>query len=194
MSTHHPHYHLDPTGLHRGDPVDPDIDLHDPSQRSELSAHPWTLPVIAAGGVVGASARHGLELLWPPSDPTAVPWATFATNVAGCLLLGVVMVAVTEAGQRHPLWRPFLGVGILGGFTTFSTYAVQVQQGIQAEASGLALGYLFGTLAASLVAVAAGTVAARTLLRALGSHRPPPPLAGSPARRQAQGHGDGANR
>jgi CrcB protein len=192
MSTHHAD-HLYPTGLHRGDPVDPDIDLHDPDQRSELAAHPWTLAVIGAGGVVGASARYGLELLWPPPDPTDVPWATFAANVTGCLVLGVVMVAVTEAGQRHPLWRPFLGVGIVGGYTTFSTYAVQVQQGIQAEASGLAVGYLFGTLAAALVAVTAGTMAARTLLRGLGRHRPPPPFAGSPAQRDTQDE-DGTNR
>jgi CrcB protein len=194
MSMHHSHHHLDPTGLHRGDPVDPDIDLHDANQRSELSAHPWALPVIAAGGMVGASVRYGLERLWPPSDPTAVPWATFAANVSGCLLLGVVMVLVTEAGQRHPLWRPFLGVGILGGFTTFSTYAVQVQQGIQVQASRMALGYMFGTLAAALVAVTAGAMAARALLRGLGSRLPPPPMAGPTARRQAQGGGDGANR
>jgi fluoride exporter len=185
--------HLDPTGLHRGDPVDPDIDLHDPEQRSELSAHPWTLTVIGAGGVLGASARYALELTWP-TDPSTVPWATFVANVSGCLLLGVVMVAVTEAGQRHPLWRPFVGVGILGGYTTFSTYAVQVQEAVRAEASLIALSYLFGTVAAALVAVTVGTVAARSLLKAVGSHQPPPALPASPAERKAHRDDGGGDR
>ena len=140
-----PFRRLDPAGAHRGDPVDPDIDLHDPSQRSELSAHPWTLVVIAVGGSLGAGARHALELLWP-TDVGGVPWATFLANVTGCLLIGVAMVAVIEAGQRHPLWRPFLGVGVLGGYTTFATYAVQVQQAIHGSELGLALAYLFSGL------------------------------------------------
>jgi fluoride exporter len=169
----------DRTGIDREVPVDPDFDRHDPGQRSELSRHPWTLPVIGTGGMVGASARYELELVWP-YGPTDVPWATLATNVIGCLLLGIVMVAVTESGQRHPLWRPFFGAGVLGGYTTFSTYAVQVQQAIQDEAPTLALTYLFGTLAAAMVAVTSGTLAARTLLRATGNHRPPAPLTESP--------------
>jgi CrcB protein len=168
-----PHPHLDPTGLHRGDPVDPDVDLHDADQRSELIGHPLALPAIAAGGALGASARYGLELAWPHA-PGELPWATFTTNASGCLLLGVVMVVVTEVGRRHPLWRPFLGVGVLGGFTTFSTYAVQAQQAITHEASALALAYLFGTLAAALAAVTLGTVAARTVLGHFDGRRPPP--------------------
>jgi len=162
--------HLDPTGEHRAEPVDPDIDLHDPGQRSELSSHPWTLPVIGAGGALGASARYGLELAWPHA-PTQVPWATLFANVTGCLLLGIVMVAVTEAGQRHPLWRPFLGVGILGGYTTFSTYAVQVQQAIQYQHPTLALGYLVTTLAAALLAVIVGALVTRWLLAARARRR-----------------------
>ncbi|WP_261988702.1 fluoride efflux transporter FluC, partial [Streptomyces sp. wa22] len=52
------------------------------------------------------------------------PWAVFAVNVTGCALIGVLMVLLAERGTvTHPLVRPFLGVGVLGGFTTFSTYA-----------------------------------------------------------------------
>ena len=153
-----------------GGEVDPDVDLHDPDQRSELATHPWTLPAIAAGGMVGSSARYALEQAWPQHG-VGVPWATLVTNVSGCLLIGVTMVAVTERGRRHPLWRPFLGVGILGGYTTFSTYAVQVQQAIQKGEALLALGYLVGTVAAALVAVAAGTFGARAVFEALGDRR-----------------------
>ena len=160
-------------GPRPAEPVDPKVDLHDPAQRRELTAHPWTLPLIAAGGMIGASARYALELLWPPSI-TAVPYATLVTNLSGCLLVGVVMVAVTETGQRHPLWRPFLAVGILGGYTTFSTYTVQVQQAVDAADPRLALGYLAGTVAGALLAVTIGTITTRALLRPNGRHRPTP--------------------
>ena len=150
-----PHSAEDPTAA-----VDPDIDLHDPAQRAELSAHPAILPVIGVGAMVGAGARYALELAWPP-ESGGVPWATVVTNLSGCLLIGVVMVVVVESQPRHPLWRPFLGVGVLGGYTTFSTYTVQVQQAIQRHDAVLALAYLCGTMAAALLAVTVGTIAAR---------------------------------
>ncbi len=166
-----PKPYRDPPGSARNEPIDPDVDLHDPGQRSELTAHPWVLPVIATGGALGATGRYALEQLWPHA-PGSMPWATFLANVSGCLLLGVVMVVVTEAGRRHPLWRPFFGVGVLGGYTTFSTYIVQVHQATQAQAPALALAYLFGTLAAAIAAVAAGSAAARRVFAGTGRHGP----------------------
>jgi len=112
--------------------------------------------------MAGASARHGLELAWPAGS-TGFPWATFATNVSGCLLLGVLMVVVVEHGAGHPLLRPFLGVGVLGGFTTFSTYAVQGTVLVQAGRPVVALMYLFGTLAAALAAIGLGILCTRSL-------------------------------
>lgn len=150
-----------PHDTQRG-PVDPDIDLSEPAQAREWTAHRWTLPTIALGGAVGASARHGLELAWPPT-PGDVPWATLVTNVSGCALLGVLMVLVVEHGVGHPLVRPFLGVGVLGGFTTFSTYTVQTTSLVELGHPGIALAYLFGTLLLALAAVTAGVVAARVL-------------------------------
>ena len=113
------------------------------------------LPTIAVGGMLGASARHGLELAWPV-HAGEFPWATFVTNVGGCALIGLLMVYVVELGAGHPLLRPFVGVGVLGGFTTFSTYAVQTTDLMDAREPALALVYLFGTVAAALVAVLAG--------------------------------------
>ncbi len=147
------------------DPVDPDADLHAPSQRREWSRHRWVLPVIALGGMLGASARHGLELLWPP-PVEGFPWATFATNVSGCLLIGLLMVYVVEVGGAHPLLRPFLGVGVLGGYTTFSTYAVQTGMLLRSEHGVLGLAYLLGTLVAAMMGVVLGVVLARTARRA----------------------------
>jgi CrcB protein len=142
-------------------PTDPDVDLRSPSQRFELRRAPWAvLSVISAGGIVGACARHGLALAWP-HRAGEFPWATLATNVSGCLLIGVLMVLITEVWSAHRLLRPFLGVGILGGYTTFSTYAVDVQQMVAAGAVRAALAYLAGTLAAALAAVYAGIVVTR---------------------------------
>jgi CrcB protein len=142
-------------------PTDPDVDLRKPWQRLELRRAPWAvLSVISAGGVLGACARHALALAWP-HRPGQFPWATLVTNVSGCLLIGVLMVLITEVWSAHRLLRPFLGVGILGGYTTFSTYAVDIQQMVAAGAARAALGYLAGTLAAALTAVYVGITITR---------------------------------
>lgn len=143
--------------------VDPDVDLADPGQVEEWQRHPLVLPAIAVGGMLGASARHGADLLWPASAGE-LPWGTLGVNAAGCLLIGVLMVLVAEAGRAHPLWRPFAGVGVLGGFTTFSTYAVETDGLLREGNPGLALVYLAGTLVLALAAVTVGLVTTRTVL------------------------------
>ena len=91
---------------------------------SALRRAPWAvLGAIAAGGALGALGRYGLAVAWP-HRPGRFPWATFVTNVSGCLLIGVLMVLVVEVWSAHRLLRPFLGVGVLGGYTTFSTFAL----------------------------------------------------------------------
>lgn len=143
--------------------VDPDVDLHVPADRQELAAHPAAvLGAIAAGGVLGALARAAVQAAFP-HHPTGFPWATFGINVTGSLLIGVLM-AVIGARTTGPLVRPFLGVGLLGGFTTFSAYAVDVQRAVAAGAAGVALAYLAATVVGALLAVWAGDAAAARLL------------------------------
>lgn len=142
-------------------PTDPDVDLRVPGQRAELRQGTASLlAAVAAGGIVGGLARHGLTVAWP-NPPQGFPWAIFAVNVSGCLLIGVLMVLVTEVWQAHRLVRPFLGTGVLGGYTTFSTYAVQVQQAVAVGAVRTGMLYLAGTLVAALAAVWAGMMLAR---------------------------------
>ncbi|MFJ5230055.1 CrcB family protein [Kitasatospora sp. NPDC088391] len=121
---------------------------------------------VAAGGVLGACARYGAGLLWPtPAD--AFPWTTLLVNTVGCGLIGVVLVLLTEGPrQPHPLLRPFLATGILGGFTTFSTYAVDARQLFDHGLPGTGLLYLGGTLLAALGAVWATAGATRAVLLA----------------------------
>ncbi|MFF4618443.1 fluoride efflux transporter CrcB [Nonomuraea jabiensis] len=134
-------------------PIDPDVDLHIPAQRAEL--HWPVLAAIAAGGALGALARFGLQSALP-SGPADFPWATFLVNVSGCLLIGVLMVVITEVRPAHRLVRPFLGVGVLGGYTTFSTYAVDIQRAVATGAPLTGLVYLAATLVAALAGVVAG--------------------------------------
>jgi CrcB protein len=116
------------------------------------------LTAVAAGGVLGALARYGTgELL--RQHPGGFPLATFGINVAGCLAIGVLM-GLTEDRIVHRLVRPFVGTGVLGGFTTFSTYAVE-SRGLFADQPVTALLYLFGTLLAAVLAAWAGTALAR---------------------------------
>ena len=127
---------------------------------------PWSvLAAISAGGVLGALGRYGLATAWP-HRPGRFPWATFVTNVSGCLLIGVLMVLITEVWAAHRLLRPFLGVGVLGGYTTFSTYSVDIQQLVAAGAARAALAYLAGTLVAALAAGYAGIALTRLATRA----------------------------
>ncbi|MEV8267438.1 CrcB family protein [Microbacterium sp. NPDC076911] len=81
------------------------------------------LGLVILGGAVGVLARAAVIL--PLADAPAVPWATFAVNVAGSLLLGFV---VGVLGDEFPRWRAFLGTGVLGGFTTYSAFAVHSVQ------------------------------------------------------------------
>src|SRR3954468_21827042 len=100
-------------------PIDPDVDRTDPAQPAELDVHPLRLlGVIALGGVLGSEVRYALTVELPDAG-RGVPWTTFAVNVIGCLAIGVLMVAVGRWETRRSLLRPFAGVGVLGGFTTF---------------------------------------------------------------------------
>ena len=121
------------------------------------------LGVIALGGAIGALARYGLaEAI--PHRAGAFPWATFLTNVIGCLLIGVLLVVIIEARTVHPLSRPFLGTGVLGGFTTFSTFSVETERLI-GDRPLTAVAYFFGTVAVALLAVQTGVVVTRRLTR-----------------------------
>ncbi|SDS92526.1 fluoride efflux transporter FluC [Actinoplanes derwentensis] len=135
------------------------------------------LAVVAAGGVLGACARYGATLIWP-ATPGAFPWTTFGINVSGCALMGVLMVLITERFTVHPLVRPLLGTGVLGGYTTFSTYAVDAQHLVDTGHPGIALFYLVATLSAALLAVW-GAAALTRYVVAVARVVPPSPEAGA---------------
>jgi CrcB protein len=136
-----------------GFPVDPDVtrDLDLPPPR----VHRDAVAAVAVGGALGALARWGVaEAI--PHDSGRFPWDTLLTNVAGCFLIGVLMVLVIEVLPDRRLVRPFFVTGILSGFTTFSTYTLDIRTLLAAGRPALAAAYLGGTLLLGLLAVVAG--------------------------------------
>ncbi len=115
---------------------------------------------IAAGGALGTLARYGTDRALV-ADPAGFPWATFTVNVVGSLLVGLIVTLVVERWPPTRYVRPFAAIGFCGGFTTFSTLAVEVAQRSQHGRIGLAAGYLVASLVAGVAAAVLGMALAR---------------------------------
>jgi CrcB protein len=112
---------------------------------------------VAVGGALGALARYGVDRAIERRTFTLFPWSTFAINVSGCFLIGLVVAALVD---RHhaPGWvRALLVVGVLGGYTTFSTFAQETLDLLDARDVALGVAYAVGSIALGVVAVLAGT-------------------------------------
>ena len=109
----------------------------------------------AVGGALGALARWGLATALP-SSPGGWPWATLLVNLTGCLLLGVLLGAVFARFPGRAWLRPLLGTGVCGGYTTYSTFAVDVVRLVDDGAAGIAAGYVLASVAGGLLATAVG--------------------------------------
>jgi fluoride exporter len=127
------------------------------------------LAVIAVGGAIGSLGRWGLTQVFPHASD-GFPWATFLANVSGCFLLGLLMVFVLDVWLPNRYVRPFAGVGLLGGYTTFSTYMLDARGLLVGGHAGLAGVYLLASWAAGLAAVWLALTGARVAL-AVGRRR-----------------------
>ncbi|MFJ3922621.1 fluoride efflux transporter CrcB [Streptomyces sp. NPDC090022] len=142
-----------PSSRLAGEPAVPDVDLSAGGRRRDLARELVpVVAVVALGGAIGASARYGASLIWP-TVAGGFPWTTLAVNAVGCAVIGVFMVVITDLWSAHRLVRPFFGTGVLGGFTTFSTYAVDIQKLAVGGQARTGLAYLVLTVVAALVAV-----------------------------------------
>lgn len=171
------------TGATQAD-VDPDLEptatddhasaavggLFATAQRPQADVEWLVLAVISVGGVAGALARYGLTEAFPDAT-VGFAWTTFGINVSGCLLIGVLMVLLSDVWPTWRLLRPLVGTGVLGGYTTFSTYILDAQQLLAAGAARTALTYLAGTVLAALAAVYAGITLTRCAVRRIHHHR-----------------------
>jgi fluoride exporter len=109
----------------------------------------------ALGGALGSLARWTIAQALPRSSGNW-PWATLTVNLAGCLLIGVLLAVLAARRPDDEHLRTFLGTGVLGGFTTFSAFAVEVADLLRAGAPVIAAGYVAVSVIGGLIAVAVG--------------------------------------
>jgi CrcB protein len=109
----------------------------------------------AVGAALGALARWGVAETLPRSSGEW-PWATLVVNLTGCLLIGVLLAVLGVRRPDDEHLRTFLGAGVLGGFTTFSAFAVEVADLLRAGAPAVAAAYAAVSVLGGLLAVAAG--------------------------------------
>ena len=130
----------------------------------ERAAHltPHLIALVVLGGIGGTATRDLIER--GVGDTDGFPWATFAINVSGALVLAVLVEALalrgSDVGHRRR-WRLLLGTGFLGGYTTYSTFGVEADTLLRDGRPGLALTYAFATVVAGLVVSLIGIRAAR---------------------------------
>jgi CrcB protein len=150
-------------------PVDPDLrpddpgepsSTHHPTVHARRSRQAGVLAAIAAGGFIGTLGRYEMGLAWKP-HPGGVPWATFTVNTSGAFLLGLVLTMLLERLGPTRYVRPFLCVGVLGAWTTMSTFAVESDLLLKADHVVTALGYTGATVVTGLLAAWLGMVLAR---------------------------------
>ena len=124
---------------------------------------------IALGGAIGTLGRYGLFVAFP-TKVEQFPWTTLVINLGGSLVLGVVQHIALQIRPLSRLLRPFLVIGVLGGFTTFSTVAVEIVQRTQHHPSIAAL-YLAASVVGGPLAILAGGAGSRAGLSLVGARR-----------------------
>lgn len=120
--------------------------------------------IVAIGGGIGAALRYGVNIGSPRIFGGDYPWHTLIVNVVGCFVMGVLtelMALKLNVGQE---WRLFLTTGILGGFTTFSAFALDFALMAERREFLAAGGYVVASVVLAIVALFLGLAAVRTIL------------------------------
>jgi CrcB protein len=120
---------------------------------------------LGCGGVVGAVARYAVSLAWPIKTGQ-FPWNTFFVNITGSAILGFLLILLIEQFPRGRLVRPFIGTGIIGAYTTFSTLEVEALLLFRSHDSMIGVSYVVASVFAGLFAVWMGMRGARLTIRA----------------------------
>ena len=116
---------------------------------------------ISLGAALGANARYWVTVLAAARWGTRFPYGTLFANVSGSFLIGIVMVVALSRFDHNELFRLFLVTGLLGGYTTFSSFSYEVLALIEASRLPSALAYALGSVATSLLGVLLGAAVAR---------------------------------
>ena len=115
------------------------------------------------GGALGSGARFLVYVTLMPLLGLAFPWATITVNIVGSFLMGAVVEASSSLLDGSALWRTFLATGVLGGFTTFSAFSLDVFELFERRQPVLALVYVAASVVISIVALAGGFTLVRSL-------------------------------
>jgi CrcB protein len=125
----------------------------------------WNLLLVAGGGATGAVMRYLLGAQAIRALGTGWPYGTLIANVLGGFLMGTLAgVLALRGGADQERWRLLLGVGVLGGFTTFSAYSLEVALMIERREWTSAAAYSLGSVVLSVAALFAGLMLTRRLL------------------------------
>lgn len=125
------------------------------------------LLLAAAGGALGAAARHGVgvTVMRLAGPMMTLPWATLIVNIVGSFLMGVLIETLAQRYTGTPELRTFLATGILGGFTTFSTFSLDTIALINGKHHALAAVYVASSVSLSIFALAIGLMLTRQILQ-----------------------------
>jgi fluoride exporter len=118
---------------------------------------------VALGGAVGSALRFGVNLTAPQLLGTGFPWATFIVNILGSFVMGLLSAVLIEKFSDQPDLRLFITTGVLGGFTTFSAFSLDVFGLMQRGENSVAIVYVLASVSLSILAVFAGFMVARAL-------------------------------
>lgn len=122
----------------------------------------YSIILVMSGGAIGAGLRFGLSRALPYAGQ-GWPWSTFAANILGGLAMGVLAAWVLRGDNSAEPLRLFVGVGVLGGFTTFSAFSLEMARMIEQGQTELAAGYALASVVLALGALFAGMTAAKAL-------------------------------
>ena len=122
-----------------------------------------TVLAVATGGALGAVSRYWLDRLIEHRSFAVFPWSTFTINLSGCFMIGFVVAALVDRHQAPGWLRVGLVVGVLGGYTTFSTFAQETLDLLRSDDVAVALLYSTGSLVTGVLAVLGGTILGRAL-------------------------------
>jgi CrcB protein len=120
-----------------------------------------TLVGVFVGGAFGAVSRYGLDRLIEQRTDSSFPWSTFVINVSGCVLVGFLIAAIVDRHSAPEWLRAALVVGFCGGYTTFSTFAQETVDLIEANDVVLAVLNVSGSVVLGVLGVVAGARLAR---------------------------------